>query len=89
MSAFPGVEWADQTILAIGTHFAAPQPVTSFATARRSGLRCEGALLLDELDAAVLGSTCFRNKLARDVLPVEQDIPVLVRYGRGACDATA
>jgi IS605 OrfB family transposase len=29
------------------------------------------------------------NQSARDVLPVEQDIPVLVRYGWGACYATA
>jgi hypothetical protein len=34
-------EWADQTILVIGTHFAAPTAASS-ATAQRSGLRCEG-----------------------------------------------
>jgi hypothetical protein len=33
-------EWADQTILVIATHFAAP--ARSFATAQRSGLRSEG-----------------------------------------------
>jgi hypothetical protein len=35
-------EWAEQTILVIGNHFAAPPPATSSATAQRSGLRSEG-----------------------------------------------
>jgi hypothetical protein len=35
-------EWADQTILVIGTHSPPPPPATSSATAQRSGLRCEG-----------------------------------------------
>ena len=46
-------------------------------------------MLLPVTNAPHLDSTIRGNERLHDMIPVEQDTPVLARYGWGACYATA
>jgi hypothetical protein len=47
----------------------------------------ESLKLSDGLDK--VGASMYGNELWHDMIPVEPDLPVRVRYGWGACYATA